>query len=138
MNLTLHHIGVLVKSIPESAAFYLQMGYELRSQIIHDPTQTAYVQFLKLPTDRSYLELISPDRPDGRLNNALQKGGGLNHVCYSTNDIDGCSAWLRDTGFFLIAEPVAAVAFDGRRVAWFRGRDRLLVELVEAGSEGAL
>jgi methylmalonyl-CoA/ethylmalonyl-CoA epimerase len=46
-----------------------------------------------------------------------------------------CCDWLRDTGFFLISEPVPAVAFDGRRVAWFRGPDRLLVELVESGTD---
>ena len=138
MKLNLHHVGMLVKKIPQSVAYYVQMGYELKSEIIHDPIQTAYVQFLKLPADRVYLELISPDRPDGRLSNALQKGGGLNHVCYATEDIEACCVWFRDTGFFPIAEPVAAVAFDGRRVAWFRGPDRLLVELVESGGEGAL
>jgi len=45
---------------------------------------------------------------------------------------------LRSGGFFLIAAPVPAVAFDGRRIAWLLGRDRSLVELVERGPEGSL
>jgi methylmalonyl-CoA/ethylmalonyl-CoA epimerase len=138
MKLNLHHVGLLVKRVPESVEFYVGMGYEIHSQIIHDPVQTAYVQFLKLPQERVYLELVSPDRPDSRLQNALQKGGGLNHMCYSTEDIESCCVWFRDTGFLPVAEPVAAVAFNGRRVAWFRGPDRLLVELVERGGEGTL
>ena len=137
MQLNLHHIGILVKDIPKSAAVYVRLGYEIRTEVIHDPVQTAFVQFLKLPADRAYLELISPDGPAGRLNNALVKGGGLNHLCYSTEDIQAGCEWLRDTGFFLIAEPVPAVAFDGRRVAWFRGPDKLSVELVESGGEGS-
>jgi methylmalonyl-CoA/ethylmalonyl-CoA epimerase len=139
MRLSLHHVGLLVKKIPESAEFYIRMGYEIKSPLIHDPIQTAYVQFLKLPANSSYLELVSPDRPDSRLNNALQKGGGLNHVCYSTEDLEACCRWLRDDmGMFPVAEPVSAVAFDGRRVAWFRGPDRLLVEVVERGPAGTL
>lgn len=129
---------MLVKKISEAAEFYARMGYEVKSPIIHDPIQTAHVQFLKLVADQAYLELVSPDGPDGKLNTALQKGGGLNHICYATEDIQGCCEWFRETGFFWISEPVPAVAFQGRRVAWFRGPDRLQVELVESGREGEL
>ena len=136
MKLTLHHVGMLVKDIRASVATYASMGYEIRSEVIHDPVQTAFVQFLKLPADRAYLELISPDGPGGKLNNALLKGGGLNHLCFSTEDFEADCKSLRDAGFFLIAEPVPAVAFGGRKVAWFRSPDKLSVELVEIGEGG--
>jgi methylmalonyl-CoA/ethylmalonyl-CoA epimerase len=138
MKLNLHHVGMLVKKIPEAVEFYVQMGYEIKTPIIHDPIQTAYVRFLKLAADRVFLELVSPDGPDSKLATALQKGEGLNHLCYYTEDIQACCQWLRESGFLLIAEPVAAVAFNGRRVAWFRGAARLLVEVVERGEEGYL
>jgi methylmalonyl-CoA/ethylmalonyl-CoA epimerase len=138
MKLNLHHTGMLVKDVRRSAPFYVEMGYELMSEVFHDPVQTAYVQFLRLPNDRVYLELVSPDRADSKLSNALEKGGGLNHLCYSTVDIEAACEYLRTTGFFPISAPIGAVAFGGRRVAWFRGPDRLLVELVESGGEGEL
>jgi len=139
MNLTLHHVGVLVKDIAKAASFYVQcLGYEPETEVIHDPTQTAYVQFFKLPPDRVYLELVSPDGPKSKLSNALEKGGGLNHVCYSTNDIEaGCTA-LRAAGSFLISRPVSALAFKGWPTAWLMGADRMLLELVERGGEGQL
>lgn len=139
MNLTLHHIGVLVGDIPKTAAFYTEcLGYKRESDIIHDPAQSAYVQFFRLPPDRVYLELVSPDRPNSKLSNALKKGGGLNHVCYAIDDITtGCEE-LRTCGLFLISSPLPAVAFKGRRIAWLMGKDRVIIELVERGKEGEL
>jgi methylmalonyl-CoA/ethylmalonyl-CoA epimerase len=94
--LSLHHIGVVVQDISKTAgSFIARFGYEVKSAVIHDPTQTAYVQFLQLPGDSVYLELVSPDRSDSKLTNALNKGGGLNHICYSTTDIHGTCRQLR-------------------------------------------
>jgi methylmalonyl-CoA/ethylmalonyl-CoA epimerase len=139
MKLNLHHVGVLVKDIPAATRYYVEcLGYERRSEIVHDPTQSAYVQFFRLPDDRVYLELVSPDRPDSKLTNALEKGGGLNHVCYSTDDIEAACNGLRTAGLFLVSRPVSAVAFNGRRIAWLMGADRIPLELVEKGPEGEL
>jgi hypothetical protein len=38
----------------------------------------------------------------------------------------------------IIAAPVPAVAFNGRRIAWLIGRDKLLTELVERGADAEL
>jgi methylmalonyl-CoA/ethylmalonyl-CoA epimerase len=96
MALSVHHLGIVVKDIAATAAHYVEcFGYEVKSEIIHDPAQTAYVQFLKLAGDPIYLELVSPDRSDSRLSNALNKGGGLNHVCYAREDIEAAYQRLR-------------------------------------------
>ena len=50
-------MGLLVRDIEKRAKFYTErLGYEIRSDVVHDPVQTAFVQFLKLPGDASYLE----------------------------------------------------------------------------------
>jgi methylmalonyl-CoA/ethylmalonyl-CoA epimerase len=137
MTLRVHHLGIAVKDIAATAAHYVQcFGYEVKSEIIRDPAQTAYVQFLQLPGDPIYVELVSPDRPDSRLSNALNKGGGLNHVCYATEDIEAEFHRLRSLGLFLLQQPVAAAAFRGRHIAWLMGRDQVPIELVEKGSPG--
>ena len=139
VKVCLHHIGILVGSIPEAAAVYSERhGYQVRSEIIHDPTQTAYVQFLQLPGDPCYIEFVSPDGPESKLTNGLHKGGGLNHVAYATDQIERTCEHLREQGMFLIRPPAPAVAFRGRRIAWLMGRDCLLTELVERGPEGEL
>ena len=139
MDLALHHVGILVRDIAKRAALYShRFGYEVRTEIVRDLTQTAYVQFLKLPHDRVYLELVSPDGPNSKLTNALMKGEGLNHLCYSTPSIDEDCARLGSEGLHLVSAPVQACAFGARRVAWLMGADGVLIELVERGAEGEL
>ncbi|HLV81960.1 MAG TPA: VOC family protein [Chthonomonadaceae bacterium] len=138
-ELRLHHIGILVPDIPRAVADYCRrFGYQVRTEIVHDPVQTAYVQFLQLPGETSYIEFVAPDRAESKLSNALRKGGGLNHLCYATSDIETACQRLRADGLILLQAPVAAVAFSGRRIAWLMGRDALPIELVERGADGEL
>jgi methylmalonyl-CoA/ethylmalonyl-CoA epimerase len=139
IQVRLHHVGILVNDVATAAAAYMgRFGYEARTGIIHDPVQTAFVQFLQLPDESSFLELVAPDGPQSKLANALSKGGGTNHVCYATNQIEQLCDRLRGQGMFLIQPPVPAVAFQGRRIAWLTGRDRALTELAEEGPVGQL
>ena len=100
---------------------------------MHDPRQTARVQFLRLPGDKTFLELVAPDGPGGKLSHALEKGGGMHHVCFATDDVGRACGELRKEGLFLVHAPQEAVAFGGRKIAWLMGQDRVLVELVERG-----
>jgi len=132
MALDLHHVGILVADIGSASEAYVRrFGYSIRTSVIHDPTQTAFVQFLALPGSTVLVELVAPDRPDSKLSGALRKGGGLNHMCYAVEDIDDACRHLRAEAMLLIQPPVPAAAFPGRRIAWLIGRDRIPVELVE-------
>jgi methylmalonyl-CoA/ethylmalonyl-CoA epimerase len=115
-----------------------RFGYTVASPIIHDPTQTAFVQFLRLPNESSFLEFVAPDSPTSKLSGVVAKGGGLNHLCYTVTDIYAAVEQLRSSGMITICEPVPAIAFPGRKIAWLLGTDRVPVELVEAGEPGQL
>jgi methylmalonyl-CoA/ethylmalonyl-CoA epimerase len=131
-NLTLHHVGFAVKAIaPISELYVKRFGYEVRTPIIHDPLQTAFVQFLALPQDRVYLEFVSPDGPDSRLTQAVRKGGGLNHLCYISDDIERTIESLVQTGMMMISPPEPGIGLGGRRICWLLGEDPLPVELLE-------
>ncbi len=131
-HLTLHHIGHAVARIEPAAETYLsRFGYIASTEIIHDPQQTALVQFLQLPGDQAYLELVAPDGPASKLANAVRRGGGLNHLCYSCAELDQTIAYLEQTGMKLIADPTPAAAFAGRRICWLLGADPVPIELVE-------
>ena len=130
---------MLVADIQSERLKYEQrFGYIACCEPVHDPVQTAWVQFLKLPGDRVYLELVAPDRSDSKFTNAMSKGVALHHLCYETEDIEATCGGLRKTGMTLVRAPVSAAAFGGRRIAWLIGRDRILVELVEGNMEGQL
>ncbi len=134
----LHHVGVLVKDIGgETANFTGILGYTAESDIIEDKTQTALVRFLRQPGAAFWVELISPNGDGSKLGKALKWGGGLHHFCYEVPDIEKACIGLRNDGMMMIAEPVAAAAFPGRKIAWFIGRNRVLIELLEA-REGVL
>ena len=106
-------------------------GYERRTEAIHDPNQTALVQFLKLPGEATYLEFVAPDGPQSKLMGAVKRGGGLNHLCYSAGPLEEAIAHLEASGMKLISDPKPAVAFAGRRICWLLGPDQLPIELVE-------
>jgi methylmalonyl-CoA/ethylmalonyl-CoA epimerase len=139
MDLKLHHVGVLVNDLEAQSSIYTGcFGYEKRTEIIHDPTQTAYVQFFKLPGDPVYVELVAPDSAQSKLSNVAAKGEGLHHLCYSTENIEAAWTELRSQGMLALTRPVPAVAFQGRRIAWLKGRNHILTELVERGKAGEL
>jgi hypothetical protein len=47
-------------------------------------------------------------------------------------------SFLKESACFVIQNPVPAVAFDGRFIAWLMTPDGLLIEIVERGPEGSL
>jgi methylmalonyl-CoA/ethylmalonyl-CoA epimerase len=138
LGLTLHHIGIVVTQIDESRSLYDFLGYEPATPIIHDPIQTAYVRFLRLPGADHYIELVAPDSPDSLLAAAAAKKQPLNHLCYATPDIVKTCELLQSDHWRLISEPTLSVAFSPRKIAWLISPTRLIIELVEQGPPGSL
>jgi len=135
----LHHVGYAVKAIESiSDTYVMRFGYAACTPVIHDPSQTALVQFLSLPEDHVYLELVSPDGPDSLLTNAVRKGGGLNHLCYIADRLEEAAGLLVQSDMMLVSPPQPAVAFAGRRICWLVGEDMLPIELVERREPGDL
>jgi methylmalonyl-CoA/ethylmalonyl-CoA epimerase len=135
-GLRLHHVGHAVRELDAAAELYARrLGYRAVTGPVHDPLQTALVQFLLLDGDSVYLELVAPDGPASRLANAVRRGGGLNHLCYTCGHLEEAIEALESTAMKLISEPKPGVAFGGRRICWLLGQDPLPVELVERSDE---
>ena len=138
-DMKLHHFGILVENIETcSRDFVANFGYQIRSKVVHDPLQAAYVRFLALPSETTYLELIAPDGPRSHLHNALKRAPGPNHVCFSTADIEESLQYMSSKGAMIVRPPAPAVAFRNLRIAWLMDPHCILVELVERGSHGEL
>jgi methylmalonyl-CoA/ethylmalonyl-CoA epimerase len=136
-DLRLHHIGVVVPRIEEFHTFYVDvLQYKQCTSVIHDPVQTAFIQFFEIPGSDHYLELVAPDSETSKLQKAARKRQSLNHLCYSCENIVRSVALLKESGCLVIQNPVAAVAFDGRLIAWLMTTHGLLLEIVERGLEG--
>ena len=131
-GLRLHHVGYIVRDVAAACVSYAdRFGYRIETAPVHDPLQTAVVQFLRLPGDSAYLELVAPDGPESKLAAAVGRRGGMHHVCYTCGPLEPAAALLGERGMLLFEPPKPAIAFAGRRICWLIGDDGVLVELVE-------
>jgi len=128
-------VGCVVASIEDSIDRYrLSLGATAASQVFEDPIQRSRVAFLELPTTGLVLfELVQPASADSPVARFLEKGGGLHHLCYEVDDLPTHIHWMKSQGALLIRSPKPAVAFNGRRIAWMRTPDSLLIEYLERG-----
>ncbi|MEX2236523.1 MAG: methylmalonyl-CoA epimerase [Dehalococcoidia bacterium] len=105
----IHHVGIVVRTIDEALPFYRDtLGLEVTlDQVVED--QGVRAVLLRLGDNE--LELLEPVRPDTGVARFLEKQGGLHHVCFLTDDIEGEMGRLNAGGVELIdKEPRIGVA----------------------------
>lgn len=129
----LHHIGYVVASIQDSAeSFTRSLGATWDGNIIFDPIQKVRVTFIEgAHAHDSLIELVEPGGPESPVTRFLKAGGGLHHLCYEVADLEQHLAFCKSVGTLVIRQPVPAVAFGGRRIAWALTKQKLLVEFLE-------
>jgi methylmalonyl-CoA/ethylmalonyl-CoA epimerase len=129
----LHHIGFVVSSIEAAVAqFSLDMPLSWDGRVYHDPVQTCRVTFLAHRSpEEPLIELIEPVGRESRVAGFLKRGGGLHHMCYEVPALEPEIERSLAAGAILVADPAAAVAFQGRRIAWICTLHRLLIEYLE-------
>ena len=133
-QLRLHHIGFVLESIEESArSFARSLGATWDGNIIFDPLQKVRVTFLNgAHSSDALIELVEPVGADSPVSSFLESRGGLHHLCYEVQNLESHLAFCKSVGTIIIRQPVPAVAFGGRRIAWALTRKRLLVEYLES------
>ena len=133
LDLRLHHWGFVVGDIQAGASgFVTSLGAVWDGVVYEDPQQSVKVTFLTTGDSRPSMELVEPMSEDSPVSRFLQTcGGGLHHVCYEIEDIEAVLANLRARGALITKQPLPAVAFAGRRIAWVITPEKLLVELLE-------
>jgi methylmalonyl-CoA/ethylmalonyl-CoA epimerase len=130
---TFHHLGVAVSDLEQASAFYSQtFNFQLVSGPYDDPIQKVRACFLGLNSHSAVtIELICPLDNTSPVNSYLAKSIGAYHICYEVEEIGAALDKLWRSGCVVITQPVPAVAFAGRKIAWCFTPTRHLVELVE-------
>lgn len=131
----LHHIGFAVPSIAaviEGFAHSLSRSWD--GKIFHDPLQGVRVAFLAstLHPEEPLFELVEPADEKSPVKGFLSRGGGPYHLCYEVmaplvKQLESARA----VGALIVKQPLPAVAFDNRQIAWIYTRERVLVEYLE-------
>jgi len=128
------HLGVALTKLDGAIEAYgAILGYKLLSGPFADPIQKVSVCFLGTddPGD-AIIELITPLTDDSPIKSVLARGGGAYHMCFETRRLEESLADCVAKGCLLVSNPVPAVAFGGRRIAWILTPTRQLIELLEA------
>lgn len=130
----LHHIGIAVRNLDASIAFYKNtFGFEvdLRETL---ESQGVELVFLKLPN--TMLELLMPLTGQSKLRSFLDtRGEGLHHICYQVPDIVAELARLAALGCQLIDKTPRPGAHNSQ-IAFLhpKSMDGVLVELCQTTS----
>ncbi len=133
----LHHIGFVVADIGAGMnGFVRSLAASWDGRIYEDPLQKVKVAFLANRPGDPLVELVEPAAEDSPVWRFLtERGGGLHHVCYEVGNLEEQLSEMKARGCTIVRRPKPAVAFDGRRIAWMLTAERLLIELLEKGSE---
>ncbi len=131
----LDHIAVAVPDLERAIArFSEDLGLTLtgREDV---PTESTSTAFLPVPGTR--IELVHPMNGAGPIAGFLAKrGGGLHHLCFSTDDIDADVAKLKAKGWQFLSEAPKPGAHGCRIIfAHPRSCEGVLVELSQPPAE---
>ncbi len=127
----LDHIAIAVTDMDAAIARFVDdLGIELagREDVPSESTSTAF-----LPIDGTKIELIHPMNGEGPVAAYLEKrGGGMHHLCFETDDIEGDMAMLKAKGYRFLSEAPKPGAH-GTRVAFIHPKSTggVLIELAE-------
>jgi methylmalonyl-CoA/ethylmalonyl-CoA epimerase len=133
-GLQFDHIGYAVASIADYLeTFFVPLYQPVEvTATIEDPGLGVRIAFATLEGGVR-IELIEPLSESSPVSKFVgDRRGGLYHLCYATDDLEGEIARFRTCGCMPFSGPTPARAFDGRRVAFLYTPQRDIVELVEA------
>lgn len=135
LNGTLHHVGVATRNaIRDSEEWHRTFGLTVVSDLIYDPIHKVRVLFLSDGTKHgTLLELVEPASKDSPVGAFLETKSRFYHVCYEVDNLERALRHIRAQGALVIKQPMSAVAYAGRRIAWCYTRTRNMVELLERG-----
>jgi methylmalonyl-CoA/ethylmalonyl-CoA epimerase len=123
------HIGIAVKNLDETVAFYRQvMGLEVSSTEVFNGMKIAFLRI-----GDSELELLEDMTPDGAIARHIGKRGeGIQHVAYRVDNIERALQEMRAKGIELIDERPRPGARHAR-VAFLHPKSTkgVLIEFVE-------
>ncbi|MEI1248091.1 VOC family protein [Rhizobium aouanii] len=119
------HVAIKVKNLEASLDFYRErLGFPEMLRLKNDDGST-WLVYLRI-TDDHYLEIFpgaENDRAPG------WNANGVNHMCFTIDDLDATAARIQAAGIKLTAE--IKPGLDGNRQAWIEDPDGNRIELME-------
>ncbi len=132
-ELTVHHIGYLVKKMDKAKQAFENLGYRLEQDTVYDGIRKADICFLV--KDGYRVELVCPVSEDSVVAGLLKRYKNCPyHICYETPDFDKAYAELTENGFIAIDTPTSAPALPGCEVVFLNSAVMGMIELIKRPS----
>jgi lactoylglutathione lyase len=123
------HLAFKVQDLDASLAFYRdRLGLGEMTRLV-DGKGAPWIVYLRI-TDTVFLELFPSGHP-GRA--ADEAAVGVNHICFSVEDIEATAARFAAAGVTLTS-PIQT-GLDGNRGAWIEDPDGNRIELMEMAAD---
>ncbi|WP_027371768.1 MULTISPECIES: VOC family protein [Chryseobacterium] len=125
------HYGFATKDLAKSTDSYLNLGYQIISDVFMDEIQRVKIIFIQKDDDVA-IELVEPLNASSPVVNILKKNGNsLYHTCYQVEDMALSIKKLKQQRFVLLHDPVPAVAFNYQSICFMFHSHVGLIELVQ-------
>ncbi len=126
----INHVAIAVSDVDASLTFWRDALGLAVDHVEDVPSQKATVVFI--PVGESEVELVRPTSEDTGVAKFLaERGGGMHHLCFEVDDIEGMLEDLKAKGVRLINE--TPLELPGRKMAFIHPKSSggVLVELYE-------
>lgn len=131
MSYQTDHVGYLTGDICSTAKEFERLGY-VAGEIVNDDTQRTKICFLTKPEELR-IELVEPYEENKTMQKMLNKRGvSPYHMCYVVEDVDAEYDRLIQENWTALFQPVAAPAFDNRKICYFWNSEIGFIELVNS------
>ena len=129
--MVIDHLGIVVKSIEKGIEHWTSVfGYEQMTEVIVNTRQKVKVVFMQ-KIDSTIIKLIEPVDKTSPAYNVAMKGGGLHHIGFRCEDINGEIERLQEKGLRVITAPQPGEAFDNNSIAFLFAKQGLNIELID-------
>lgn len=130
-KMIIDHIGIVAKSIDKGIKMWTEVsGYSQKTEILVNSRQKVKVVFLEKPGSTS-VKIIEPSEESSAIFKFAQKGGGLHHLCFKCESLNGTLDRLALDGFRVLAGPEPGEAFDNENIAFVYATQGLNIELID-------
>ena len=126
-DIDLHHVGYVVADMERSIRAFTREGATVLIEPTEDPIQKVICALVGIDGEVP-IELVAPiDPEDSPVTSRLRRGGGMDHLCYSVDDVTAALEYEEERGAMIVCEPVPAVTFN-RIIGFAHRRSGLLIE----------
>ena len=130
-NLVFNHIGIFVKNIKKNEKYITSLfNISKKSRLVLDK-KIGIKAKLYYDKDKICYELVEPYGKKNPVSGFLKKGSNiLNHIAYSTNNLDKSMEQLRDKEFMQISIIKYSKLFKSR-IVFFLSPLNYIIEIIE-------